>query len=156
MNLFDILPNFLIIGAAKAGTTSLYDLLKQHPQIYLSFVKEPMFFSHDDNYRRGPEWYARAFFSGAQGCLERGEASPHYLYWSEKVAPRIKMVYGQMPVKYIVILRDPVERAYSWYWNMVKEGMEDLPFETAVDLEEERLQEHQSELQQAGGMLYGY
>lgn len=52
----------------------------------------------------------------------RAEATPHYLYWSEKVAPRIKEAYGDNPVKLIASFRDPVARAYSWYWNMVREG----------------------------------
>jgi hypothetical protein len=156
MNPFETLPNFLIIGAAKAGTTTLYDLLKQHPQVYLSFVKEPMYFSHDDNYRRGPEWYARTYFRDAESFPARGEATPHYLYWSEKAAPRIREVYGQAPIRFIVILRDPVSRAYSWYWNMIKEGTETLPFEEALKLEDQRLQEHWKELEQIGGMVYGY
>ena len=156
MNLFDALPNFLIIGAAKAGTTTLFDLLKQHPQVYLPFDKEPMFFSNDDNYQRGPKWYARTYFHGADRYPARGEATPEYLYWSEKVVPRILELYGKMPIKFLAIFRDPVGRAYSWYWNMVKEGREELPFEAALKQEPQRLQEHQSSLRQAGAMTYGY
>ena len=156
MNLFDSLPNFLIIGAAKAGTTTLFDLLKQHPKVYLPFNKEPMFFSHDDNYRLGPEWYSRTYFRRAAPNPARGEATPHYLYWSDKVAPRIRQLYGQFPIKIIVIFRDPVARAYSWYWNMVKEGREELPFETALEREPRQLQEQQNSLRQAGAMTYGY
>jgi hypothetical protein len=156
MNLFDSLPNFLIIGAAKAGTTTLYDLLRQHPGVYLPFDKEPMFFSHDDNYARGIGWYSRTYFHGASPYSARGEATPHYLYWSNKVAPRIRLDYGEVPIKFIVIFRDPVQRAYSWYWNMVKEGREDLPFDAALERESLRLQEHQSTLQQSGAMTYGY
>jgi hypothetical protein len=156
MDLFDSLSNFLIIGAAKAGTTTLFDLLKQHPQVYLPFNKEPMFFSHDDNYQRGPEWLFRTYYQRAAGFPARGEATPHYLYWSEKVAPRIRQVFGQKAIKFIVIFRDPVARAYSWYWNMIKEGREELPFKAALEQEPRRLQEHQDKLQQAGAMTYGY
>ena len=62
---FTKLPNFFLIGAAKAGTTSLYDILKQHPQVYLPFQKEPMFFSNDNNFNRGMEWYSHTFFQQA-------------------------------------------------------------------------------------------
>jgi hypothetical protein len=156
MNLFDALPNFLIIGAAKSGTTTLYDLLKQHPQVYLSFVKETMFFSCDENFQRGPEWYARTYYKEASGFRARGDVTPHYLYWSEKVAPRVRETYGQVPIKFIAIFRDPVGRAYSWYWNMVKEGRENLPLKTALELEGQRLQEQKMKLMQAGAMTYGY
>ena len=156
MSLFDSLPNFLIIGAAKAGTTTLFDLLKQHPQVYLPFNKEPMFFNYDDNYRRGLEWYSRTFFRRAAPNLARGEATPHYLYWSDKVAPRIRQVYAQAPIKFLVIFRDPVGRAYSWYWNMVKEGREELPFDAALEREPRELLEHLGILRQAGAMTYGY
>lgn len=150
------LPTFFILGAAKAGTTSLYSLLKQHPEIYLPYVKEPMFFSHDENYRRGVEWYIKTFFSKAEKYIARGEATPHYLYWAEKVAPRIKAAYGEQEVKFVVIFRDPVQRAYSWYWNMVKEGKEDLPFPQALAAEGERIRANGERLYHAGSMTYGY
>jgi hypothetical protein len=150
------LPNFFIIGAAKAGTTTLFDLLKQHPQIYLPFNKEPMYFSHDDNYKRGVDWYKRTYFHQAAHSPARGEATPHYLYWSEKVAPRINQLYSPRPVKYIVMLRDPVSRAYSWYWNMVKEGRETLPFKEALEEENRRLDENWESFQYSGSMTYGY
>ncbi len=151
-----ILPNFFILGAAKAGTTALYDILKQHPQIYLSYVKEPMFFSHDENYRQGPDWYSRTFFPGAQRYSLRGEATPHYLYWAEKAAPRMRRAYGNDEPRFVIMLRDPVQRAYSWYWNMVKEGKEDLPFVEALEKEAERLRTHWDSLYAQGSMVYGY
>jgi len=86
----------------------------------------------------------------------RAEATPHYLYWSEKVAPRIKEVYGDRSVKFIVSFRDPVSRAYSWYWNMVREGKEDLNFDEALRVEECRLKRNRYELYQLGSMVYGY
>lgn len=150
------LPTFFILGAAKAGTTSLYGLLKQHPEIYLSYVKEPMFFSHDENYQRGLEWYAETFFPKSRRYSRRGEATPHYLYWAEKVAPRMKAAYGEQEVKFVVIFRDPVQRAYSWYWNMVKEGKEDLPFPQALAAEGERIRANWEHLYHAGFMTYGY
>ncbi len=148
-------PNFFILGAAKAGTTSLYRALQQHPQVYLPFDKEPMFFSREDVYRRGWDWYLRTYFHAAEGQPARGEASPHYLYWSEKVAPRMAAQVGE-ETRFILIFRDPVRRAYSWYWNMVREGLEDRPFATALAAEEEDLQRHWAQLERDGSMRFGY
>jgi hypothetical protein len=153
---FDRMPNLFIIGAAKAGTTALYEYLTQHPQVFLSRVKEPMFFSREENYARGLDWYEEVYFEGAGDYPVRGEATPHYLYWSEKVAPRIKKAYGERPVKFIVSFREPVSRAYSWYWNMVREGREDLHLEEALRVEESRLEQNRHELYQLGSMVYGY
>jgi hypothetical protein len=153
---FDRLPNLFIIGAAKAGTTALYNYLAQHPQVFCSPVKEPMFFSREDYYARGLDWYEADYFEGAEDYPVRVEATPHYLYWSEKVAPRIKEVYGEKPIKFIVSFRDPVSRAYSWYWNMVREGREDLDFDEALRVEEGRLEQNRYELYQRGSMVYGY
>lgn len=153
---FDRMPNLFIIGAAKAGTTALYGYLAQHPQVFVSRVKEPMFFSRDENYARGLDWYEKVYFKGAEAYPVRAEATPHYLYWSEKVAPRIKEVYGERPVKIIVSFRDPVSRAYSWYWNMVREGREELDFDQALRVEEYRLKKNRDELYRLGSMVYGY
>jgi hypothetical protein len=153
---FDRMPNLFLIGAAKAGTTALYDYLAQHPQVFLSQVKEPMFFSREEYYARGLDWYEDEYFEGAEDYPVRAEATPHYLYWSEKVAPRIKEVYGERPVKFIASFRDPVSRAYSWYWNMVREGREDLDFDEALQVEERRLRQNRYELYQRGSMVYGY
>lgn len=151
-----MLPNFLILGAAKAGTTALYDLLIQHPQIYLSFVKEPMFFSRDDYYARGLDWYSDTFFKEGVNFKTRGEATPHYLYWAEKVAPRLAHSFGQDAVKFIVIFREPAQRAYSWYWNMTREEKENLPFVEALEAEPRHIQEQWDELYSFGSMNYGY
>lgn len=153
---FDALPNFFILGAAKAGTTTLTHLLRRHPQVYMPFDKEPLFFSRDAFYARGAGWYAATFFRGAAAYPARGEASPHYLYWSERTAPRIQATYGEQPLKFVLILREPAQRAYSWYWNMVKEGREDRPFEEALALEDERLRANAGALQADGSMQYGY
>jgi hypothetical protein len=115
-----------------------------------------MFFSREEIYARGLDWYEDMYFEGAEDYPVRAEATPHYLYWSEKVAPRIKEVYGDNPVKFIVSFRDPVSRAYSWYWNMVREGREDLDFDEALRVEERRLEQNHQELYQLGSMVYGY
>ena len=153
---FDRMPNLFVIGAAKAGTTALYSYLAQHPQVFLSRVKEPEFFSKEEYYSRGLDWYQDWHFEGAEDYPVRAEATPHYLYWSEKVAPRIKEAYRGLPVKFIVSFRDPVSRAYSMYWNMVREGIEDLAFDEALRVEERRLKQNRNELYQLGSMAYGY
>ena len=153
---FDRMPNLFVIGAAKAGTTALYSCLTQHPQVFHSRVKEPEFFSKEDYYARGLDWYQGWHFVGAEDYPVRAEATPHYLYWSEKVAPRIKEACRERPVKFIVSFRDPVSRAYSMYWNMVREGIEDLAFDEALRVEERRLQQNRNELYQLGSMAYGY
>jgi len=150
------LPTFLIIGAAKAGTTTIFDLLKQHPQVFLPFSKEPMFFSHDENYSKGLIWYINTFFKGSDLYPARGEATPHYLYWSEKTARRIRNSYKDDQVKFIVVLRNPVARAFSWYGNMLKDGTEHLSFEEALKIEDQRLQVMKPELQRTGSMQFGY
>lgn len=150
------LPDFFILGAAKAGTTSLFDLLNGHAEINMSIVKEPMFFSRDDYYQRGLDWYSKTFFSPSAENILCGEATPHYLYWADKVAPRIYEYAAQKQIKFIVILRDPVFRAYSWYWNMIKEGGETFNFEEALAKETKRLQAREKALRADGSMMYGY
>lgn len=150
------LPNLLILGAAKAGTTTLYDLLAEQENVYMSFVKEPMFFSRDDYFQRGLDWYSQTFFAGSETHSIRGEATPHYLYWADKVAPRIHESLPVSQLKLVIILRDPVDRAYSWYWNMIKEGEEDISFEEALSQEPERLKLNHETLRSKGSMIYGY
>lgn len=145
----DVLPNFFIVGAAKAGTTSLVAYMQQHPEIYFSPVKEPKYFSLDDNQfpHRGPGADiadskvirdAAAYlglFSGAGAYRARGEASVDYLY-SPGVPERI---YRAIPeARIIIVLRDPVERAYSAYMHYVRDGWETLSFEDALAQEEAR------------------
>ncbi len=144
-------PNFLIIGAAKAGTSSLYHYLNEHPQIYMSPVKEPRFFSPElyedylkDPYRSGSKEHRSTpmskdeyltLFEGVSTEAAIGEASTEYLY-VPKTAERIK---AQLPeAKLIAVLRDPTERAYSAFCYQVRDGCEQLTFEEALAQEEER------------------
>jgi len=153
---FETLPNFFIIGAAKAGTTTLYKLLNQHPQIYLPFAKETSFFSNDNFYRKGIKWYSDTYYKRKENYTARGDATPHYLYWSEKVAPRIYEIYKPRPPYFLVIVRDPVRRAYSFYWQVVREGKENLTFREALEREDERLRAHIESLKTSGAMTWGY
>ena len=149
------MPNFLVIGAAKAGTTSLYSYLKEHPQIYMSPHKEPRFFALEEETIdfRGPgdltrfrfvtdiESY-RALFEGVSNEVAIGEASPWYLY-VPKAPERIR---HHIPnVKLIAILREPVERAYSNFLHAVSEGLEPLTdFTEAMEAEAERIRNNWS------------
>ena len=148
-------PNFFVIGVSKSGTTSLYDVLRQHPQVALSTVKEPSFFSDDDHYEKGLDWYLETQFSHARGFPARGEMTPRYLYWGEKVAPRIHAACGDQP-RFIAVFRDPVARAYSAYWHVVRLGVEPLSFEDGLAQEEERLRAHPDLFDRQGklGWLY--
>ena len=111
-----ILPNFLIGGAPKTGTTALHNYLRQHPAICMSEPKETFFFT--DEYDRGVKWFAQHF----EHCCEKkavGEASTTTLYGSD--APkRVRETLGAP--KLIFVLRNPVERAYSEYLFFVHKG----------------------------------
>jgi hypothetical protein len=146
----------LIIGAAKAGTTTLFQVLAGHPQVCVSSVKETGFFSHDARYAKGLDWYADEYFSHAAGEAVRLEASPAYLTWSDKVAGRIRQSYERHAVKLIVILRDPVARAHSHYWHRVRLGHEPLSFVEALAQEEARLRDHWEHLSREGNGKFGY
>ena len=138
-----ILPSFIIIGAQRCGTTSLYDYLSNHPQIIPSPVKELFYF--DDYYTRPINWYKSFFPTEKQKeKLERdlvarvitGEASPSY-FFHPYAARRIKETLPQ--VKLILVLRDPIERAYSHYNHIKRLNREPLSFEEALQKELERI-----------------
>lgn len=150
------LPNFFILGAAKAGTTSLFNILSKHSQIYGSPVKEIGFFNNDVRFAKGLEWYQNTFFQNAQDYPIRMESTPVYLTWSEKVAVRMQHDYPIPDLQFAVIFRDPVQRAYSHYWHRVRMGHEKLPFEEAIREESNRLAQNYNELYRLGNGKYGY
>lgn len=131
-------PNFLVIGAAKCGTTSLAHYLSQHPQVFISSVKEPHFFDSDEAYAKGIDFYIDVYFKRADGFAMRGEATPAYFSLPEMVIPRIKSILGE-DLFFIVLLRDPVARAWSHYLHRVRSGAETLSFEDALEVEPQRL-----------------
>lgn len=114
-------PDFMIIGAAKAGTTSLYDYLQRHSGVLMSTPKEPEFFSSQEIFSRGRSWYS-SLFLGARGRLT-GEASTTYSRWPHtQDAPRlIYEITGTK--KFIYVLREPVSRAYSHYQHHMRTGV---------------------------------
>lgn len=158
------MPNFIIIGAIKSGTTALYQYLKQHPQVYMSLTKETNFFalegeklefywpgvqeriSHDSikiiqAYRSSMVSDIEAYhaqFLEVSNELAVGEASPSYLY-SPKAAERIRQFIPS--AKLIVILRNPVDRAYSNFLHCIRDGLEPhTDFAQALEDEKIRIQ----------------
>lgn len=115
------LPNFLIVGAQKTGTTSLFDILNQHSQIYLPQQKEIHFFDVDESYAKGKSFYS-SFFSEAGNAIAVGEASPSYLFLPN-VPERIFETLGSS-VKIIIVLRNPADRAFSQYKMLAAMGHE--------------------------------
>lgn len=107
-----IYPNFFVVGAQKAGTTSIYDILATHPEVFVCKKKETRFFNF--HYRKGFEWYLKTYFNTSQNnYLAIGEVNPGYLY-ATNVPNRIKTHLGKN-IKIIIILRDPAKRAFSQF-----------------------------------------
>lgn len=129
---------FICIGAQKAGTTTLADILAQHSQIYIPEVKETKFFLFDEDYAKGIEYYNSTFYSTYNGQAASGEFDPDYLLFPQ-TAQRIADTLGKN-IKIIVILRNPADRAYSHFLMTKKKGLEDHDFSTALQQEEKRKQ----------------
>lgn len=175
-----VMPNFLIVGAAKAGTTSLVHYMQQHPQVYFSPRKEPRFFAFDEGEQlnfSGPNDYLtvhnasgnnpginntsvttlakyQALFDNVTQETAIGEASTLYLY-SSTAPSRIKRYVPDM--KIVIMLRNPVERAYSSYLHLVRDGYETLTFEDGLKAEPSRIENNWSHLWHytRSGFYYG-
>lgn len=130
------LPNFLIIGAMKAGTTSLYNYLREHPQVFMPETKEVNFFNPLRNWRFGIEWYERQFENASSDALAIGEASTSYTKfpWIKDVPARISSVLGSIRLVYVV--RDPIDRMRSHYLHNLSTGQESRPIEEAFAKDE--------------------
>lgn len=131
------LPRLIIPGAMKAGTTSMFEYLRGHPQLRACRDKEVHYF--DINFHRGDGWYASRFprcDATGRGPGLAFEASPYYLF-EPRVPARVRELLPD--VKLVILLRDPVDRAFSHYHNNRRLGREPLSFEDAIDAEPERL-----------------
>jgi hypothetical protein len=148
------LPNFLIVGTAKAGTTSMYHYLRQHPEIFMSQVKEPHYLvsecfrqphagpgatKYDSYVIKDFDQYSMLFDDARQEKWA-GEASVAYLYLHRTAIPRI-MQLPQEPY-ILILLRNPIDRAYSAYMHQVRDGFETLSFEEALKHEQVRIKEN--------------
>ena len=146
-----MLPNFLIIGAAKCGTTALYYYLKKHPEISFPKLKEPKFFSSDSEIfpHNGVgdfsvDKYAVKSFEKYQKLFSKienkrvGEASPDSLYFHKRTAKLIKEKLGDIPI--IIVLRNPAKRAFSAYMYLKRDSRESLSFLNGLKAEEKRLE----------------
>ena len=135
-------PNFFIIGAAKCGTTYFSHILNQHPQIFLPVATEPHFYDNDENYELGFQHYLHTFFKDAHDVHKRGDCTPGYFHRHTKVIPRLLECNTKNALQFILILRDPVKRAFSHYLHRVRVNKESESFEKALDLEKHRLAEN--------------
>lgn len=120
--------DFIIIGAQKAGTTSIFNHLRAHPNIYMPFLKEVCFFSRERSFRKGLSWYLN-HFSDATSQQVVGEASPQYMM-NLAVPKRIHDLFPE--TKLIAILRNPIDRGLSAYRMAVKQGIEKRTIEEAL------------------------
>ncbi len=147
------LPNFLIVGAAKSGTSSLHNYLNQHPEVFMPSynkdgvnVKEPQFLIKNEVQQRlhfgiwSWEDY-KSLFDAPAKCKAIGESSVFYLYYHKEAIKNIKLRLGN-DVKIIILLRNPIDRAYSAFHHVSRGVQEDLSFEEALKQEEKRLDEY--------------
>lgn len=150
------LPSFFVIGAAKSGTTALYFYLRQHPELYLPLEQEPSWFAFAD---QSPQFTApddstpaenvyavtereeyEALYAEARQGERLGDVSPAYLYWPEAPARMADLVPD---ARIAVILRHPVDRAYSAFMHAMREGREPIQdFRRALEAEPERIAEN--------------
>ncbi len=133
-------PMFFCIGAQKAGTTTLNDILQQNPAVCLPREKETHFFSLPHKNREGVAAYFKKYFEPdeLQACRVVGEVDPSYCFF-EGTAERIHRQIGpDTPLRFLFILRDPVRRAYSHYLMSCRRGFETLSFQDALAREKDR------------------
>ena len=136
--------NLFCIGCPKSGTTTLFKILCQHSQIHTPKFKEPFFFNNS-NYHNGIDWYANTYYDDIKNEKWILDFTPSYLY-SDEALFRINEYSKGKDLKFIVMLRNPVERAYSHYLHTLRDGLEDLDFNDAIQAESERLLNYENNL----------
>ncbi len=124
------LPSFLILGSQKAGTTSLYHILRKHPEIYMPDTKEVNYFFYESKYSRGIKYYKTFFENTPQGVKAIGEASPGYIC-HPLVPERIKRELPHIE-KLIVTVRNPINRAFSQFTDNLRHLEAECTFEEAL------------------------
>ena len=143
-------PHFLGIGTQKGGTTTLYQLLKKHPEIYLPENKEIHFFTK--YYDRGENWYRSQFKDAPAGKI-RGEITPYYLFYA--AAPQ-RIHRFRTDMKIIALVRNPIERTLSQYFHSYRLKREKLTLEKALAAEQERLNGIEEKILVHGGNNLSY
>ena len=147
------LPNFMCLGAAKSGTTTLYDILGQHPDIYTSSFKEPHFFYIPENFSNGLHWYEKTYFKKADKKII-ADFTPSY-FFDENAPKRIfESLGGNM--KFLVIIRNPVDRAYSHYLHSKRDHHETEDFEKSLKLEVSRLKYYEDQSDYLSYLRHSY
>lgn len=122
--------DFLLIGAQKSGTTSLWNHIAAHPAIFVPATKEVEFFSDPQRFGRGLDWYRQTFFGGAPAGARKGEATTQYMMFPE-VPQRIHAAFPD--VRLIALLRNPIDRAHSHHRMTVMRGHEARGFEDCIE-----------------------
>ncbi len=125
------LPDFMIIGAAKSGTTSLFHSLIRHPKIFIPDMKEPEYFSRQSINNRGLDWY-RSLFAPAQDGQLCADASTTYTRWPHTLDAPALIAELLPDIKFIYIMRHPIDRAYSHYGHHMRKGVT-MTFEEALE-----------------------
>lgn len=133
-----MLPNFFVVGAQKAATTSLHHYLTKHPDIYLPESKETKFFVDDFRYAKGIAFYQQTHFSTWKGEKAIGEIDPDIIYF-DNAAERIGRHMDTAKTKFMILLRNPIDRAFSHYLMTCRRGLESLGFEEAISIENSRI-----------------
>lgn len=129
------LLDFLVIGTAKSGTTTLHELIKDHPQIAVPRAKEVPFFNDDSIYKKGLTWYLKQHFKTQPEDIKWGTVTPQYTYFRGGHSPSstAKRIKKDLPdVKIVVILRHPIERTFSHFKTSVRRSNETRTFDQAI------------------------
>lgn len=130
-------PNFFLAGYPKSGTTTLYEYLSLHPDVFVPEVKEPAYFSYREEYERGMTHYLSLHYQEAEGFRAVGDATP----WYAAIPLALQRIQTDLPAdshRFVLILRNPAERAYSMYWDQVRVGRESRDFDVAIHAELEQ------------------
>jgi len=147
------LPNFMCLGAAKSGTTTLYDILRQHSEIYIPSFKEPHFFDIPENFDNGLQWYEKNYFKKADKKII-ADFTPSY-FFDENAPKRIFESLGKN-MKFLIIFRNPVDRAYSHYLHSKRDDHESKNFEEALELEVSRLKKYKDQSDYLSYLRHSY
>jgi hypothetical protein len=127
--LIDVLPTFALIGAMKAGTTSISSALDSHPDVFMCTPKEPQFFT--TRWDRGLPWY-ESLFAPADAALARGDASTSYTDFPRKPEAAQRMVQVAPEIKLVYVVREPIARMRSHYRHRIADGVESRPVDVAL------------------------